>query len=175
MDTLDRASIWAIVILIITSFVLTGGHRGEAKPELKAKQRAVNAGYSVVNVELNNKVNLIKNLMESNNLDKAAMMVKELIQQHPFEGAPHMVMGDILMRKQMLIEAMPEYKEAIDLNPDYLDKKTPLFQGKKLKIAAREALTEVEQKIDEDPDNRSMKERRKLIYYLKRRIAGSCG
>jgi Flp pilus assembly protein TadD len=175
MDTLDRVSIWIIVILIISSFVLTGGHRGEARPEVKAKHRADAAGYSVVNVELNKKVKLIKNLVESNNLDKAEMMLKELSQQHPFEGGPHMVMGDILMRKQMLLEAMPEYKEAIDLNPDYLDKKTPLFQGKKLKIAAREALAEVDRKIEESPDDNAIKKSRKLIYYLKRRIAGSCG
>jgi len=70
---------------------------------------------------------------------------------------------------------MPEYKEAVDLNPDYLDKKTDLFQGKKLKVAVDEALDEIEMELKANPGDKSMKDSRKLIYYLKRRIAGSCG
>jgi len=174
MDTLDRLSIWAIVVLIITSFVLTGGHRGEAKPK-KKQQKIAAADYAVINVEIENKVKVARNLMESNNLEKAAILVKEMIGKFPYEGAPHMVMGDILMRRQEQIRAMPEYKSAVDLNPDYLDKKTPLFQGKKLKVAVNEALDEVEKEMKAHPDSTSMKQSRKLIYYLKRRIAGSCG
>ncbi len=174
MDTLDRISIWAIVILIITSFVLTGGHRGEAKPGSK-QQRVITLNYSVINIEVKNKVEMARNLMESSNLEKAEMLVRELMEKFPFEGAPRMVMGDILMRRQEQIRAMSKYKAAVDLNPDYLDKKTQLFQGKKLKVAVNEALDEVEKKIKATPDDKSMKQNRKLIYYLKRRIAGSCG
>jgi tetratricopeptide (TPR) repeat protein len=174
MDTLDRLSIWAIVVLIITSFVLTGGHRGEAKPE-KKQQKIAAADYVVINVEIENKIKVAGNLMESNNLEKAEILAKEMIEKFPYEGAPYMVMGDILMRRQEQIKAMPAYKSAVDLNPDYLDKKTPLFQGKKLKVAVNEALDEVEKEITAHPDNTSMKQSRKLIYYLKRRIAGSCG
>lgn len=176
MDTLDRISIWAIVILIISSFVLTSGYRGEALPDRKMKQRkAAGAGYSALNRELEKKIDLAKDLMESNNLGKAEMLVKELIQKYPYDGGPHMVMGDIFMRRQELLKAMPEYREAVDLNPDYLDKKTALFQGKKLKVAVNETLAMVEKMIEEDPGDGSLKESRKLIYYLQRRIAGSCG
>ena len=175
MDTLDRISIWVIVILIITSFVLTGGHRGEAKPGNKQQQRVTAANYSVINVEVKNKVKVARNLMESNNLDKAEILVRELIEKFPYEGAPRMVMGDILMRRQEQIRAMPEYKASFELNPDYLDKKTDMFQGKKLKVAVNEALSVVENTIKANPDDKTMKQNRKLIYYLKRRIAGSCG
>ena len=85
-----------------------------------------------------------------------------------------MMMGNILMRKQEPIKAMREYKEAIDLNPDYLDKKTPLFQGKKLKIAAGEALAEIEKRIKADPKDEAAKNEKKTIYYLYRKIAGGC-
>jgi len=175
MDTLDRISIWAIVILIVTSFVLSGGHSGEARPGSKQKQRIAAADYAVINIEIEKKVKLAKNLLESNNLDKAELLVKEMIEKFPYEGSPHMIMGDILMRRQEQVKAMPEYKEAVDLNPDYLDKKTDLFQGKKLKVAVDEALDEIEMELKANPGDKSMKDSRKLIYYLKRRIAGSCG
>jgi hypothetical protein len=86
-----------------------------------------------------------------------------------------MLGGDLLMRKQDPVRAMYEYKQAVDLNPDYLDKKTPLFQGKKLKVSVSEALTEIEGRIRKSPGDESLKREKKEIYYFYRRIAGSCG
>jgi Flp pilus assembly protein TadD len=175
MDNLDRISIWAIVALIISSFVLASGYKGEAGPDRKLQKRMLSADYSVMNAEVKKKSDLARDLMESGNIEKAEVLVKEMIQKYPYEGEPRMIMGDIFMRRQELLMAMPEYREAVDLNPDYLDKNTDLFQGKKLKVAVNEALAEVEKRVEKTPDDASVRESRKLIYYLKRRIAGSCG
>ncbi len=175
MDRLDKISMIVIIILVVSSVVLANVYKSEADPEKNIQKKAAIAGFVPVNEEVVSKVKAIKNLMESNNLGKAEIMVKELIQKYPYDGEPHMVMGDIFMRKQQLFNAMPEYKEAVDLNPDYLDKNTPLFQGKKIQVAVREALAEAEKSLDADPGNESVKESRKTIYYLERRIAGSCG
>lgn len=175
MDRLDKISIWVIIILVISSFVLASGYRSEAGPERKAAKKKASAGFTVVNAEVENKVKLARNFMESDNLEKAEVLVKELMQKYPYEGGPHMVMADIFLRRQQLLKAMPEYKEAIDINPDYLDKNTPLFQGKKIKSAVTEALAEVEKRLEAVPGDADMKEQRKTIYYLERRIAGSCG
>ena len=175
MDRLDRISIWAIVTLIISSFALISGHMGEARPDRKVQQGRATGDLSLTNVEMDRKVKLIKNLMESENLGQAEILTKELIQKYPYEGEPHMIMGDVLMRRQEPVRAMLEYKEAVGLNPDYLDKKTPLFQGKKLKTAVREALTEIDRRIGRNPGDESLRSDRKIIYYLQRKIAGSCG
>lgn len=176
MDRLDRFSIWAIVILLISSSALVSYHMGEAIPGKEGPQRAPVAGSTGINdAELGNKVKVIRNLIEANNLVKAEALARELIMQYPYEGEPRMLTGDILLRKQETVKAMFEYKEAIELNPDYLDKKTPFFQGKKLKAVVREALEEIEKKIKLKPDDESIKRDRKIIYYLQRRIAGSCG
>lgn len=174
MDTIDRVSIWAIVILIISSCALITGHMGEARPERQVQQRMGIADEPAVRGELQSRVNLIKNLMEADNFSKSETLLKELMQQYPYAGEPHMLMGDILMRRQEPVKAMFEYKEATDLNPDYLDKKTPLFQGKKMKIAVREALDEIDRRVRRNPGDESLKSDRKIIYYLQRRIAGSC-
>jgi len=175
MDRLDKISISVIIILAIASFVLAGGYKSEAGPNRNAAKKKASANYALANGEIENKVKLARNFMESNNIEKAELLVKEMIQKYPYEGEPHMVMADIFLRKQEFVMAMPEYKEAIDINPDYLDKKTPLFQGKKIKTAVREALAEVEKRLDADPGDKEMKDQRKTIYYLERRIAGSCG
>jgi tetratricopeptide (TPR) repeat protein len=175
MDKLDRISIWAIVIIIVSSFIVVGGHLGEAKPERKDKMRMIACEYAPVNGELIKKVKLTRNLMESGSLEKAEMLTEELIGKYPYEGEPHMLMGDVLMRRQEAVKAMPHYKEAIELNPDYLDKKTSLFQGKKLKVAVEEALLNIDKVLERNPADDAAKSNRKMIYYLQRKIAGSCG
>jgi hypothetical protein len=44
-----------------------------------------------------------------------------------------------------------------------------------LKIAVGEALAEIEKRKKLNPRDESMQSERKTIYYLYRRIAGSCG
>ena len=174
MDWLDRISIWAIVILIISSFALISGHVGEARPERHLQQRVITADHPVAQSEMENNLKLVKNLMEANNLDQSETLIKELIQKFPYEAAPHMLMGDVHMRRQDPVRAVLEYKEAVGFNPDYLDKKTPFFQGKKLKVAVGEALAEIDKGLRRNPSDESLKNKRKVIYFLQRKIAGSC-
>jgi len=174
MDRLDRFSIWAIVILIISSSALISHHVGESKSGRGSQESKTTLNGSIVLTEIENQVNAINSLIEGNNLNKAEILVKELIQKYPFEGEPRMFMGDIFMRRQDPVNAILEYKEAVDLNPDYLDKKTSLFQGKKLNVAVKEAIIEIEKKIKTNPDDKLIKKYRKDIYYLQRKIAGGC-
>ncbi len=175
MDRLDRISIWAIVILIICSFALISRHMGEARPDRGIQQRRTMPDNPSSNAEIEDRVRQIRNAIEADGLNKAEMMTKELMQKYPYEGEPRMLMGDILMRKQDPVRAVFEYREAIDINPDFLDKKTPLFQGKKIKTAVIEALAENDRKMRLAPGDGSLMKDRKTIYYLQRRIAGSCG
>jgi predicted Zn-dependent protease len=174
MDRLDRFSIWAIVILIISSSALISHHSGESNPSRDSQQKMMALSNTGVISDIENKSREIKSLIENDNLNKADLLVKELIQKYPSEGEPRMLMGDIFMRKQDPVNAILEYKEAVDLNPDYLDKNTPIFQGKKLNVAVKEAISEIEKKIKADPDNKIIKKYRKDIYYLQRKIAGGC-
>ncbi len=173
MDLFDRIAIGAIAVLSVGTFVLVQGHRGEVKPE-QTLQQGTQAVDAAANGELTNNVRAIKNLIESGNLSQAESVIRELKQKFGYQGELSMLMGDVLMRKQQPIMAMHEYKEAIDLNPDYLDKKTPLFQGKKMKIAVGEALAEIEKRSRQNLDDGSLKNEKKVIYYLYRRISGSC-
>ncbi|MDA8431863.1 MAG: hypothetical protein M0Z60_02745 [Nitrospiraceae bacterium] len=175
MDWLDRISIWAIVILIISSFALISGHMGEARLDKSLQQqKAAATDSAAAGGEVASQVRAIRNLMEAGNLAKAEPLAEELLRKHPYEGGARMVMGDIYMRKQESVKGVLQYKEAVDLNPDYLDKKTPSFQGKKLKVAVREALAELEAGLVRNPADETLKKERKTIYYLQRRIAGSC-
>ena len=174
MDWLDKISIAIITVLIISSVALISGHMGAADLDPGLQRRTPVADRPSADGEMENTVRVIKNFIEINNLEKAEILTHELINKYPYEGEPRMLMGDIFMRRQEPLKAVPEYKEAINLNPDYLDKKTPLFQGKKLKVALSEALAEIENAVRLNANSASMNSDKKNIYYLQRRIAGSC-
>jgi hypothetical protein len=86
-----------------------------------------------------------------------------------------MVIGDIELRKQDPVAAMEFFRSAIDLNPDFLDKKTEVFQGKKIKATVLEAKALIEKELEANPGNDELSGKRKTVYYMLRRIAGSCG
>jgi len=175
MDHFDKASIAVLVVLGLASSVVIMGHRSEAKPDQNTVQRMAAQEDPAARSELESAGRLIRNLLEAGNISQAEALIGELMRKHPYQGEPHMFRGDLLMRKQDPVRAMYAYKQAIDLNPDYLDKKTPLFQGKKLKVAVGEALAEIESRIRKDPGDEALKREKKVIYYFYRRIAGSCG
>ena len=64
---------------------------------------------------------------------------------------------------------------AVDLNPDYLDKKAPDFQGKKIKNTVNEARHLIEVELNKNSADKDLRSYRKTVYYMLRKIAGSCG
>lgn len=174
MDWLDRISIWAIVILVIASSALISHHMGEARQK-QALQQPAEAVSAVSDEEFKAKAGIVRTLLESGSIEKAEALAAELVAQRPYNAEAHFLRGDILFRKHDPVAAAFAFRDAVDLNPDYLDKKTPLFQGKKLKNVVAEALAEIDRHLEQNPGDTTARENRKLMHYLQRRIAGSCG
>jgi hypothetical protein len=176
MDRFDNISIGALVVLLVVSTAVIYDHRSEAKPDRsRPQQTPAPQEDPAARAELERAGKLVRNLLEAGSLSQAETLVLELVRKYPYQGEPHMLMGDLLMRKQDPVQAMIAYKQAIDVEPDYLDKKTPLFQGKKLKVAVGEALAEIERRLKQRPHDGALKAEKKTVYYLYRKIAGSCG
>jgi tetratricopeptide (TPR) repeat protein len=175
MDRLDRITILALVVLLAGMMIVIGQHPREPKPDPGLQERIAAGATPAARAELGARVKVARNLIEGGGIAKAEALAQELKQQFPYQGEAYMLMGDVLMRKQQPVPAMYEYKSAIELNPDYLDKKTPQFQGKKLKVAVGEALAEIDRRLAQRPEDMSLQQEKKVIYYLYRKIAGSCG
>ena len=172
MDKLDKLSLLASIILAVSTTFLVAVYADES---LERDQPGLRQQIRIYTPELEKKIKVARDLLENNNLPKAAELASALMTEYPYDGGPHMILGDISLRKQDPVEAMDSYRNAIDLNPDYLDKKTEFFQGKKIKATVLEAKTIIEDDLQADPGSRELKEKRKTVYYMLRRIAGSCG
>jgi hypothetical protein len=171
MDRLDRLSLVVIMILIAALTLISIEYKSEAVDD-----RAFMKERAIVSSEIPpEKLDLIKNLIAADNINKAEAVVVEMLEKYPYEGGPHMLKGDIMMRKQDPVSAIHSFRAAVELEPDYVDKKTPLFQGRKIKSAVDEAKTIIDNSLAKDPVNGDMKRARKTMYYLLRSLAGSCG
>ena len=174
MDKLDKLSFLAILILVVSASFLVAVYADETQ-DLDQDQYLVRQQARIFNPELERKVSIARDLLENNNLLKAEELATGLIGEYPYDGAPHMVIGDIQLRKQNPVAAMDSYRNGIDLNPDYLDKKTKVFQGKKIKATVLEAKALIEKEMRTSSGKGDLRKKRKTVYYMLRRIAGSCG
>ena len=173
MDNLDKYSAVGIILLIIVSSILIFYQVSSGEPDNRKVMTA--RQYTPPNPELEKKVQIASGLLENSNLDKAGTLIKELVSQYPYDGSPYMMLGDLRIRQQDPIKAMLAYREAVDLNPDYLDKKAPDFQGKKIKNTVNEARNLIEIELNKNSADKNLRSYRKTVYYMLRKIAGSCG
>jgi len=173
MDNLDKYSVISIVVLIILSTILIFYQISSG--EADNRTAVVLRQYKAPNPELKQKVQIASALMENSNFDKASVLIEELVSQFPYDGSPYMMLGDLRIRQQSPIKAMLAYRDAVDLNPDYLDKKAPDFQGKKIKNTVNEARHLIEIELNKNSADKNLRSYRKTVYYMLRKIAGSCG
>ena len=174
MDNLDKISVVLLIVLASSLVVLGMDYQDEAASGIQhvSGMRGNVDGVSEIPAGT---IKKLRDLLATDNVQKADPLGKDLLNKHPYEGEPYMLMGDIMMRKQELVAAINAYKEAVDLNPDYVDKKTPLFQGRKIKVAIDETKDMIHAALSENPVDKKIKKSKKTMYYLLRKLAGSCG
>lgn len=172
MDRLDKISAIALAGLVIWAMVLVVVQSGQKDERHKGVgQQAVLR----VDPVLDKKLALVKTFLNDNNVEQADKLLAELIAAYPFEGMPYLLKGDVALYRQDPVAAMLAYRQAVDMNPDFLDKKADLFQGKKIKKTVEEARQIIESGLGDRPDDAQLLEARKVYYYMLRKIAGSCG
>ena len=173
MDRLDKLTIAILVVLASYAAVLMFMEKSRSQQAVIENKRSQPA-VQYLNPDLDNKIQLAKKFLDDNNLRKAEMLANNLINEFPYDGQPHMIKGDLFMHRQQPIKAMYEFKTAVELNPDFLDKNTKLFQGKKIKVGIEEAQTAIEAGLQVKPEDTQLKEDLKVFYYMRRKLAGSC-
>lgn len=173
MDKLDKVTLAFLAALVVWALFLVVKQSQIHLPEKKMPGGRIESGV-YANPEFDKKIDTAKKLLNAGNLELAEPLIKSLIADFPYEGTPHFLYADFFIRRQQPVAAMHEHRLSIELNPDFLDKKTTLFQGKIIKRNIEEALIVINNALLENPTDETVLENKKNYNYLKRRIAGSC-
>lgn len=173
MDRLDRYA--ALALFLLFTGALLVGSRFQEELRRKAAVPVIRPAAGASPIALDPRVKTVRALILAGQGAKAEPLVAGLLKSSPYEAELHMLMADVLMSRLDSVASLAYYRDAVDLNPDYLDRKTRSFQGKKIKSAVEEARGELELGLERDPNDARLLQAKKTLYYLQRRIAGSCG
>ncbi len=167
----DRLDLLAILVLVILAVALVTAVLDyptgmPTRKELRQRQ--------VADPRLAAALEAAGNLIAAGNPAGADELVARLEQEYPYNGKVHMLRADLYLLRQQPIQAMLSMRRAVDLYPEFLDRKSDDFQGRKVKNTMHEAL----QAIEDPAAGVAPAEReryRKVYLYLERKLAGSCG
>ncbi len=71
-------------------------------------------------------------------------------------------------------DALAAYARAVRLQPEYLDKKSGLFLGKRIKVLTERVMGELDAAKSSQELDSAGKKLLKTAYFIKRRLAGGC-
>ncbi len=170
----------SIVVLVVLSLITAGML---IQHQLEAKHLQETIGHNVVDLQKSYEELLAKNaeiygeldaLLEQKQFSTVEEKLQEIKTAHPEN--PHSFIYDAQLQygQGQLAQAIHSYRMAVDLDPDYVDKKTPLFISPEIMALITEARGKLSREKKLKPNDKSIKLALEDLYYLQRRIAGGC-
>jgi tetratricopeptide (TPR) repeat protein len=100
--------------------------------------------------------------------------LKEIAAAHPDNPRSLLWQGQLQYELGEVAASLASYRQAIDQEPGFIDKKSPLFVGKDIKLHVEEAQAKLQREQTLKPGDSSIKKALDELLYIKRRLAGGC-
>jgi tetratricopeptide (TPR) repeat protein len=140
-------------------------HSPQARLELKYKPRR--------SPEIEKAVEQCAKLFSEKKADELIVLAKKVLIVDPKESFGYMYLAHGYNLKEDYPGSLANYRKAVEMNPDFVDKESPDRIGKKyLKPLVRKAVVLARTSGFKKADN--YKTTLKNLYYLQRRMAGGC-
>ena len=170
IDRFDILAIAAAAVLTAGAVVLGlsgGGETAYARPAAaRVKPAPDPAMYP--------KLDAARTLLEAGQAQKALETLGGLSKEYPAEAEVHALSGQAHARLLSYPRAMASYRTTLLMDPDYVDKKSKKFIGKRIKAAVKEGMAEAKAALAGDTGDKAARAALKDAYYLERMLAGGC-
>jgi tetratricopeptide (TPR) repeat protein len=176
MDWLDKLSIASIAgLTLITIGMLANQEivkRRQENPGVVAKEEK---GSYILQMEIDKKLyQEVISYKKQGLHTKAMAKLKDIMKRYPEKSLSYVYLAQLYLEQGELADSIHNYRRAVEMEPDYVDERTPLFIGDKIK----ELVTEGRQKLGREkalkPKDREIRKALKDVYYLQSRLAGGC-
>ena len=177
MDRLDKFNIVIIVLIsLITIGMLVNQEIMERRQgDPGADSKAEKERYYAEQMALNEKIyQEVISLKKQERYDEAMTKLREVMKTYPGRSQSYVYMAQLSLKSGKLADAIHNYRLAVENDPDYLDKKTPLFIGREIKAQVSESLEKFGREIKLKPNDKAVRNTLEDLYYLQRRLAGGC-
>jgi len=176
VDWLDKLSIVAIAgIAVITIGMLANQkltQRGQNNPGEEAK--AEQSSYAVQMEEDDRLFKEVRALAEQGLYQEAIAQVIAIMKDYPEKSTSYLYLAQLHFEQGKLGESITHYRQAVEMEPDYVDERTPLFIGGEIKQIVEEGRVKFGREKELKPEDKQVRSTLKDIYYLQSRLAGGC-
>ncbi|HLB25036.1 MAG TPA: hypothetical protein VJM83_01775 [Nitrospirota bacterium] len=115
-----------------------------------------------------------KAMIDAGQAKEAADSLKLVAAQNPTVAEAHALLGQAYSRLLDYKGSVREYRLALSLDADYVDKKSEKFIGKRIKAAVKEAKPVFASTLEAKPDDQCAEAALNDCRYLERMLAGGC-
>jgi tetratricopeptide (TPR) repeat protein len=176
MDWLDKLSITAITgITLITIGMLANQQIVKSRhnnPGVVAKEEK--SSYAL-QMEIDKKIYQGFFSYKKQGLHAEAMTeLKNIVKKYPEKSMSYVYMAQLYLKQGKLGESIHNYRQAVEMEPDYVDQRTPLFIGDEIKELVEEGREKFGREKALKPKDKVVKKALQDVYYLQSRLAGGC-
>jgi tetratricopeptide (TPR) repeat protein len=105
---------------------------------------------------------------------EAIAEVEDIVKSHPEKSLSYVYLAQLHVEQGKLADSIHSYRRAVEMEPDYVDPRTPLFMGDEIKKLVKEGMEKLEREKTLKPKDEGVRQALKDVYYLQRRLAGGC-
>lgn len=176
MDWLDKLSIAAITgFALITIGMLAGQEvtkRRQDNPGAVAKEEI---GSYAVQEETDKKIyQEVISYKKQGLYSEAMTKLRDIMKRYPEKARSYVYLAELHLQQGGLADGIHDYRQAVEMEPDYVDKNTPLFIGDKIKDLVTEGREKFGREKALKPKDEKVRKALEDVYYLQRRLAGGC-
>ena len=176
MDYLDKISIVAIAVLIIVAgWMLRNERINEGRSTNPGVTGESEGDSYATQMETNKKIYAAVTSYQDKGLhDEAIVELNRIVKTHPENSLSYVYLAESYLAEGRLLDAIRNYRRAVEMNPDYVDRRTPAYIGDELKKLVTEGVPKLERERKLKPEDEDVKQGLKDVYYLQRRLSGGC-
>ena len=177
MDWFQRINIVALSALMLVTTAMLVQH------EISVRRSAIHAidsterlkrHYSDIQADNARIFAGVLSRQKAGQYETAMKKLREIMQSHGDSAYAHVLMARLSYTQGHLADAIHAYRLAVEKDPDYVDKNTPLFIGKEIMDIITESRGKLNREKKLKPGDMKIRTAVNDIYYLQRRIAGGC-
>ena len=176
MDRFDKFNITVIALIsLITIGMLANQEIIKRRLGLDEAAAAERALYYAEQMALNAKIYQdVISLKEQELYDDAMTKLQEVMKAYPGKAQSYVYLAQLSLESGKLADSIHNYRLAVENDPDYMDKKTPMFIGHEVKELVKESLPKFGREKKLKPKDKEVRNTLEDLYYLQRVLAGGC-
>jgi tetratricopeptide (TPR) repeat protein len=176
MDWLDKISIAAVAgLVLITGGLLVSQERIERRIDNPGGANDGSRTSYASQIEMDKKIYASVTVYQEKGLhDEAIAELDRIAKSNPKNSLSYVYLAESYLAQGRLVDTIRNYRQAVEMEPDYVDPRTPLFKGDELKELVTEGIPKLEREKKLKPKDEEVKQALKDVYYLQRRLAGGC-